>query len=377
MQAALDTAVLAVAPTASSLSSSDLVTNVTQIFNVNVNRPELTGTAITATWDSSVSKLSATATASEPTRFVQTLGVSTLTVGANSAAVVNGNSTSTACIMALDSSSSPNVKGIIGAGAGALNASGSGTINLTGCNIYVNSTSKVSIDVTGGGTISADYVYTSGSYSGDVQATKAASKAPTTGAPAIGDPYASTRSIPSWSGCTGPTSWTGNISNPTGVVAICGNVTVSGATTLSPGVYIIADGSLTSSKAITGTGVTIILTSTNPSKDNGIFDFKAGATLTLSAPTTGSTAGITLWADGNLPHNADQFFAGTTGNITGAVYLPSHLVNYSGSATAGSSCTQLIAAEIAVSGGASFQHQCSGTGVLDPNGPGGTAYLTN
>jgi len=142
---------------------------------------------------------------------------------------------------------------------------------------------------------------------------------------------------------------------------------------LSPGVYIL-NGSLTSTYPITGTGVTIILSSNTPSSDNGVFDFKLGANVTLSAPTTGATAGIALWADAKLPHEADQFYAGSNANITGAVYLPSHLINFSGSATGGSTCFQLIADEIAISGGASFVHtSCAGTGVLDPGGNTGIA----
>src|SRR6202012_2171737 len=108
------------------------------------------------------------------------------------------------CMLALDSSATPNVTGIIGAGSGGLNASGSGTINVTGCNIYVNSTSSKSIDVTGGGTISADYVTTAGNYSGNVVATKGGS--PTVNGGATPDPYATTRSIPSWTSCSSATT---------------------------------------------------------------------------------------------------------------------------------------------------------------------------
>lgn len=246
-----------------------------------------------------------------------------------------------ACLIALDPSASPNVSGIIGAGSGGLNASGSGTISLTNCDIFVNAKNSSSIDVTGGGNITANYVTTSGNYVGSVTATVGGT--PTTNAAATADPYASTRSIPSWSSCSSQTTWSGTISNPTGTLAFCSNINTTGSTTLNPGVYIL-NGSLTSTYPITGTGVTIILSSNTPSSDNGVFDFKSGANVTLSAPTTGATAGIALWADAKLPHEADQFYAGSNANIIGAVYLPSHLINFSGSATGGSTCFQLSAA---------------------------------
>jgi Flp pilus assembly protein TadG len=367
LQAALDASVLV------GIKDSVSTRNTTAINYLSANLNNQTANAPTYVTNADGS-FSGTVTASVPTSFLGMIHVPTISVSARATAKLAQGSTSPACVIALDPSSTPNVQGIIGAGKGSLNASGSGTFALTGCNIYVNSPSNLSIDVTGGGTISADYVYTAGNYSGNVTATKTAQ--PTASAPATADPYAS-RSMPTSGSCSASHSWSGSISNPTGVLTYCGDVSVTGSTTLAPGVYIILDGSLTSTKPISGTGVTIILTSNTPSSDDGIFDFKAGATLTLSAPTTGATAGIALWADGRLPHNADQFYAGTTGNITGAVYLPSHLVNYSGSATAGSACIQLIAKEIAISGGANFQHQCSGVGISDPVSGTGSPYLIN
>lgn len=280
-------------------------------------------------------------------------------------AVSAKSQSSSACIVALDPSATPNVSGIVGAGSGGLNASGSGDITTTGCNIYVNSSSEKAIDVTGGGTVRSDNIYVVGNYSGNVATTEA--PAPETGVSAIADPYGS-RTIPSWDSCESVSTWSGTVTNPTGQRTFCGGIKVTGATTLEPGIYIILDGSLESSKPITGDGVTIILTSETPETNNGIFKFTSGATLNLTAPSTGPSAGMVLWADKDLPHNADHFKAGTTGNIEGAVYLPSHIVNYSGSATTGSQCTQLIAAQIAISGGANFSHNCDGVGVSDVGG---------
>jgi hypothetical protein len=118
-----------------------------------------------------------------------------------------------------------------------------------------------------------------------------------------------------------------------------GDVTVSGPTTLDPGIYII-NGKLTSSKPITGTGVTIILTGTT-----GIFTIDAGATLNLSAPATGTTAGIVFW-NASTSTQFDAFNGGSINKIKGAVYSPAHQVKYTGSSISGSGCTQLIAKDI-------------------------------
>jgi hypothetical protein len=120
---------------------------------------------------------------------------------------------------------------------------------------------------------------------------------------------------------TANNNWSGTIHNPTGVMAFNGNVNLSGNTTLDPGIYMISNGSLNMSgqNSLSGTGVTIILTSPNPSSDNGAFSITGGGAINITAPSTGPTAGIALWADKNLPNNQDKFAGGTTGNLVGAV----------------------------------------------------------
>ena len=51
--------------------------------------------------------------------------------------------------------------------------------------------------------------------------------------------------------------------------------------------------------------------------------------------------------------------------ITGAMYFPTQSVAVSGSFGSGSGCTQLIADTISVSGSATFNNMCNGTGVAN------------
>ena len=151
-----------------------------------------------------------------------------------------------------------------------------------------------------------------------------------------------------------------------------GNVDVSGTVSLDPGVYIVDGGggsanfTVQGSGNLTGSGVTIVITAlSGVAGDNGAFTISGSATITLSAPTSGSTAGIIFWADGRLPASTDRITGGGQQILTGAIYLPDHTLDYSGSATATPTCNQLVAYNISLTGSANFNHNCAGTGVLD------------
>ena len=89
--------------------------------------------------------------------------------------------------------------------------------------------------------------------------------------------------------------------------------------------------------------------------------------MNLTAPSTGTTAGIVLWADKNLTLDAsDNFVGGSTNGVVGAIYLPSHLVKFAGNQGATTRCMQLIADQITFTGTPTFNHDCAGVGILDP-----------
>ena len=69
--------------------------------------------------------------------------------------------------------------------------------------------------------------------------------------------------------------------------------------TLNPGVYFIDQGSLSvnGSATLTGTGVTLVFTSSGNNYASATIN--GGATVNLTAPATGSTAGIVLFGDRN------------------------------------------------------------------------------
>jgi hypothetical protein len=283
-----------------------------------------------------------------------------------SARAVAAPVTTPTCVMALNQSTPDSSHG-------AIDVTGSGSINVNAaCAMIDDSKSLLGLTLSGSAQLNAPNVNLSGSYalSGGAILSSSSLK---TNVPVSLDPYANTRSIPSYSlsGCDPTANLSGHITNPTGVHVFCGgNVTVNGSVQLDPGVYIVdgnggsANFTIQGSGNITGSGVTIIITAlSGVASDNGVFTVSGSATITLSAPTSGSTAGIVFWADGRLPAKTDNISGGGLQTITGAIYLPNHTVNYSGSATATPACNQLVAYNISLSGTANFNHSCAG--VLD------------
>jgi hypothetical protein len=74
--------------------------------------------------------------------------------------------------------------------------------------------------------------------------------------------------------------------------------------------------------------------------------------------------------DRNAPSATDKFNGGSSQNITGAVYMPSQTVDYTGGATAGGSvCTQIIGDQVNFSGNSNLQDNCTGYGISQITAP--------
>ena len=244
---------------------------------------------------------------------------------------------------------------------------GNTAVTANACDVDADSPSSSSINTNGGGSIHAQNVRTVGGVSGG---NITVSGQIYTQQGSIPDPYAGLQ-MPSMPPFSSQNNWSGTIHNPTGVMAFNGDVNVTGNTVLDPGIYMINNGSFSSSAqySVDGTaGVTIILTSSNPASDNGVFSITGGGALNITAPSSGPTAGVALWADKNLPNKEDKFAGGTTGNLVGAIYLPSHNVKFAGNNNAASKCTQLISYNIIFTGTTTFNHNCDGVGTIDPSG---------
>ena len=155
----------------------------------------------------------------------------------------------------------------------------------------------------------------------------------------------------------------------------CGGIAINSQSvvTMSMGTYVLTNSggqqgsfNVNGGATVSGTGVTIYLTS-GDQETWGTFKINGNSTVTLSAQTSGETAGILFWVDKNAPSNGkNQVTGGATGSLTGAIYAPSEEVDYTGGSSTGTGCTQVVAWIVGFSGNSAFQHSCAGTGVSDP-----------
>jgi hypothetical protein len=125
------------------------------------------------------------------------------------------------------------------------------------------------------------------------------------------------------------------------------------------------------SSTVSGTGVTLILTSrTRP--DYGAIDIHAGSIIGVTAPALGAAVGIpgiAIWVDGHAPAASDTVDGGRTHNINGAIYLPGRQVKYARGSPFATRCGQLIASAVTFTGNSYFRHDCAGIGLSDPDPP--------
>jgi hypothetical protein len=135
-----------------------------------------------------------------------------------------------------------------------------------------------------------------------------------------------------------------------------------------PGVYVIDRGSfsVTGNSSVIGNapGVTFVLTSSTAS-NYATVSINGGSTVNITAPKSGPLSGLAFFQDRNAPSSgSDNFAGGTNQSITGAIYIPSQGVTFSGgTVTGGAACTQLIALTITFNGNANFNSNCAGVGV--------------
>ncbi|MGH6838888.1 MAG: TadE/TadG family type IV pilus assembly protein [Methylocella sp.] len=187
-------------------------------------------------------------------------------------------------------------------------------------------------------------------------------------AAATPDPYAGT-TIPAISSCdhtnlviTGPATLSPGV--------YCGGLTVNGGgnVTLSPGTYYMDGGGIVGGfglsvllgGTVTGTDVTVVLTSSNPLIN--LPGLSLLGTINLTAPSSGTYAGLVVFEDrpavlGVLPGLGLAFTLSPTVNLIGTIYAPHSLVTYAvnGGTTHTGQCTRLIADTIVFAlTGASF-----------------------
>lgn len=284
-------------------------------------------------------------------RFLSVLwGSGQVNVQARSVALANGG---IACVLSLD-----------GTASGAITAQGSTNIALNACGLFSDSNNSASITDGGSATLSAYSVGAVGGVSGSASMTT--TMGVTTGDAPLPDPYAGT-TFPSFSGCdqhnfTAKTTITINPGVYCGGIGLNANANV----TLNPGIYYLDQGSLSvnGGATLTGDGVTLVFTSSKGS-NYATASINGGATVDLSAPTSGPLAGIVMFGDQSMPVGTTfKLDGGSTQAFSGAVYLPKAATDFAGGAsTSLPSCTQLISDTITFTGNSNFAVNCGSQGT--------------
>jgi Flp pilus assembly protein TadG len=268
------------------------------------------------------------------------------------------------CVMALDTSGKTAI--------GSVDLTGKTTVSMPNCDLYNDSPVALSTELTGSSSLGARNIFLSGGYSDAGGATMTASGTMKTYTTPMPDPNAGL-TIPSYTGCTSSEVKNNTIKTPsTSLTVYCGGISLNSGTTLSlnPGTYILDQGGLqvNGGATLTGTGVTIILTSSTGS-NYGSITINGGATVTLTAPTSGATVGtpgVAIWVDKNAPMATSKFNGGSTENIIGSIYTPSQQMEFAGGASTTTGCTQLIGLTVTFTGSSNFGNSCTGTGISEP-----------
>ena len=240
----------------------------------------------------------------------------------------------------------------------AFQATNGSTVALTGCGLAVDSSNGDAMTVNGGSSVTGSAIAVVGG--AVVSNGGTTTPAPTTGTAAAADPLALV-SAPTVGGCnyTNYSEGAGSWVLTQGVY--CGGISLhNGAiATFSPGTYIINGGGLSlAGGTTTGSGVMFYLTGTNATY--GSATISNGASVTLSAETSGPYMGVLFFQDRSITSAVNATFSGgATMQLTGTLYFPTTSVLVSNGASS-NSVIAIVAAEVSFSGGTKLTWDSTG-----------------
>jgi hypothetical protein len=240
-------------------------------------------------------------------------------------------------------------------GSGALSVVGNSVVTASTCGIYINSNSSNALQLTGNATVTARTIQVVGGYSatGNVNVT-----AVTTGAAATSDPYASLP-LPPFTGCNFTNyNKSGNGSLTLTPGTYCGGMNISGnhAITFSPGLYVLYGGGINFSgniAPITGTGVTFYNSGNSSSYPYQSLNLGGNVSMALSAPTSGTYAGMLIMQD-PLNTQAATVVGNTSTTLAGNLYFPSNVLTLNGNTGVDIPVGTMVAKKISVTGNTRF-----------------------
>lgn len=257
--------------------------------------------------------------------------------------------------------------------SGAISTVGNVDIESPNCGLASNSSSGSAITANGNVTLNVNDVSVVGGISSGTQGHFPNTTTVEQNQSAFTDPYADLP-VPSYTHCTAAQIAAGTIigQQPSGNTyypgTYCGGISTHGTMNLSPGVYTLDSGgiSLGAQANLSGTGVTLVLTSSQGSAHIGGWTQHGGSTINISAPTDGDMAGVAIYQDRNAPSGAGvNISGGGSVDVNGVIYTPSTSLDWGGnfSTANADSCTRIIADTIRFHGTPALGNNCAATGV--------------
>lgn len=272
--------------------------------------------------------------------------------------------TGTPCALALDSTGT------------AMNYSGNATVNAPTCILYSDSASANSASAGGSSAVTAKSVAAVG---GIQQSNNFTVQSYIPYSPSIPDPFSNVTPDPTQMHCAvssstkkGVTTYTplaltdgmnittltdqsGNPANCFSSLSVGSNRTLAIPSTYTGPIY-INGGSVDLQGAFSCAACTIVLTNTSTASNAtiGSFSSNAQATNNITAPTTGTYAGIAVYQDRRATGNTDKINGGSNNIISGAVYFPKDTLQINGTGTASSLCAMWVANNITFLGNSSI-----------------------
>ncbi len=263
---------------------------------------------------------------------------------------------SNACLLSLD----PTV-------GGAVTVSGSSEVVFEGCDVATNSNDDQAFQMSGGSVqLSTGCVHSVGGVETTTGLTLTTCSAPRTEVPVVIDPYSDVEDPEVVGDCANgnltDVSVTPDTGHPLGVGSkhFCGGMSLTGSVNFAPGLYIVDGGTfkINASALVTGSEVTFFLTG------GASLSYNGGATINLSAPTSGPLAGLLFYADRDDAGVAHKINGNTGSELNGAIYMPSGDLDYSGNFSGGGGgCTQIVTRRVTFSGNSSLQVNCEAAGT--------------
>jgi Flp pilus assembly protein TadG len=291
---------------AQTAASDFAVRNGAVAANVTSNNPPTSGS-----YTADANAVEVLVTESQTRLFSAIFLTSDVTV--NARAVATAGTQALGCVVALNSSASE-----------AVHLDGNAYMDLNGCGLTVNSSASNALTMDNNSDLYADFGRITGNY--DLNNNASVNSTPmSTGATATTDPYASLTN-PTPSGACTETNYSlgANQTDTIGPGRYCGgfNMASNSSVTMTTGTYYIDGGSFTMSSNTTLTatsGVTIILTGSGVNFAE--LNINSNAVISITAPTTGTYAGIAIMHDQDAT-TTNTLDSNVTITVTGALYFP-------------------------------------------------------